>query len=84
MKIALHDAVQVEKPRVWSSHSDEELIKNVDHYYPDLRDPLLKEMLARFKHLVHVQHQSTENDVIEAETGECPNCGTKLAFEVKS
>lgn len=79
MQIKLLDAVELPRPRVYSSHTDADLVKQLDHLYPEPGDPLLAEVFQRFR-----DHASNSVRIEDSEvTAHCPNCNSKLLVQIE-
>jgi hypothetical protein len=75
----LLDARAIPVPRVWSGHTDTDLMKEVRHYFPT-PGPLLKELFDRFESGV-TPEQSEVDPAVGYPIAECPACGTALKLD---
>lgn len=69
-------------PPVPSNYSDEELVRYVEHYFPNLNGAL-KELLTRFDSHLREVAELRENsvDVLDVSgTCNCPSCGSRLKY----
>jgi hypothetical protein len=65
-------------PPILGNFSDEELIRHVEHYYPNLNGPL-RTLLNRFESRVYCTPEMPEGD----NEVSCPHCGGTLRIDLE-
>lgn len=78
-------------PPIIGNFSDEELIRHVEHYYPNLNGPL-RTLLNRFESRVYgtpeqvqLEHQAGQLQDLQEGDNEvsCPHCGSVLQIDLE-
>ena len=76
----LKDARAIPLPPVWSGHTDADILKEVERYFP-APGPLLRTLIHRFKVSLEAHEGSVSIEDLQEATAECPACGTALKVD---